>query len=44
MGFLVDRGLSAEQVAATSRGEMDAKGTDEGSWSEDRRVDILLAN
>jgi peptidoglycan-associated lipoprotein len=44
MGFLVDRGLSAKQVAATSRGEMDAKGTDEGSWSEDRRVDILLAN
>jgi len=44
MGFLVDRGLSAEQVVSTSRGEMDAKGTDEGSWAEDRRVDILLAN
>jgi peptidoglycan-associated lipoprotein len=44
MGFLLDRGLSPGQVAASSRGEMDAKGTDEGSWAEDRRVDILLAN
>jgi peptidoglycan-associated lipoprotein len=43
-GFLVDRGLSVEQVASSSRGEMDARGTDEGSWAEDRRVDILLAN
>jgi hypothetical protein len=31
-------------MATTSRGEMDAKGTDERSWSQDRRVDILLAN
>jgi peptidoglycan-associated lipoprotein len=42
--FLVERGLSGEQVATTSRGEMDAKGTGEDSWAEDRRVDIRLAN
>lgn len=42
--FLINRGLSATQVASTSRGEMDAKGTDETTWAEDRRVDIRLAN
>jgi peptidoglycan-associated lipoprotein len=42
--FLIDRGLAAGQVASTSRGEMDAKGRDESSWAEDRRVDIRLAN
>lgn len=42
--FLVGRGLSGEQVATTSRGEMDARGTDETSWVQDRRVDVHLAN
>jgi peptidoglycan-associated lipoprotein len=42
--FLVGRGLRGEQVATTSRGEMDAKGTNEASWVEDRRVDVHLAN
>jgi peptidoglycan-associated lipoprotein len=42
--FLLNRGLRGQQMATTSRGEMDAKGTDEGSWAQDRRVDILLAN
>lgn len=42
--FLVQGGLSQAQVATTSRGEMDAKGTDETSFGKDRRVDILLAN
>jgi peptidoglycan-associated lipoprotein len=41
---LVDRGLSADQAATTSRGEWDAKGSGEPSWAEDRRVDIQLAN
>jgi hypothetical protein len=31
-------------MASTSRGEMDATGTDETSWERDRRVDIMLAN
>jgi peptidoglycan-associated lipoprotein len=42
--FLVGQGLRDAQATTTSRGEMDAKGIDEGSWAEDRRVDILLAN
>jgi peptidoglycan-associated lipoprotein len=42
--FLNHRGLRAAQMATTSRGEMDADGTDETSWAQDRRVDILLAN
>ena len=42
--FLLNRGLRGQQMATTSRGEMDAKGTDEASWVADRRVDILLAN
>jgi peptidoglycan-associated lipoprotein len=29
---IVDAGLAAAQVATTSRGEMDATGTDEASW------------
>ncbi len=36
-------GLPAAQVTTTSRGEMDATGTDEASWATDRRVDIHLA-
>ncbi len=35
-------GLPENQVTTTSRGEMDASGTDEASWSKDRRVDIML--
>jgi len=42
--FLVGRGLGGQQVATTSRGEMDAKGTDERSWAQDRRVDVRLAD
>jgi hypothetical protein len=31
-------------MRATSRGELDATGTDETGWAQDRRVDIDLAN
>jgi peptidoglycan-associated lipoprotein len=41
---IVDAGLAASQVATTSRGEMDATGTDEASWEKDRRVDVLLGS
>jgi peptidoglycan-associated lipoprotein len=41
--FLLDKGLKSSQVSATSRGELEAKGRDEASWAEDRRVDMLLA-
>src|SRR5690606_15059253 len=36
-------GLAEKQVTTTSRGEMEARGTDEESWAKDRRVDIVLA-
>lgn len=35
-------GLPGAQVATTSRGEIDATGSDEASWRLDRRVDVLL--
>jgi peptidoglycan-associated lipoprotein len=41
--FLLDKGLRSSQVTTTSRGELEAKGRDEASWAEDRRVDMLLA-
>jgi len=34
-------GLAASRIATTSRGEDEARGTSEQSWSEDRRVDVL---
>ena len=43
-GYIVKRGLAAEKVSVTSRGEMDAQGTDEASWANDRRVDVVLGD
>jgi peptidoglycan-associated lipoprotein len=34
------QGLDANKIATTSRGAMDATGTDETSWAKDRRVDV----
>ncbi len=42
--YLIGSGMSAGQVDSTSRGEMDATGTDDASWARDRRVDVLLAD
>jgi peptidoglycan-associated lipoprotein len=42
--YLVRKGLPDAQAETTSRGEMDAVGTDDTTWAEDRRVDIALAN
>lgn len=39
---IVEAGLAAAQIATSSRGEMDATGTDEASWEKDRRVDVML--
>ena len=36
------QGLSAGKIATTSRGKLDATGTDEPSWAKDRRVDVVL--
>lgn len=38
--FLSGLGVGAGQLQETTRGELDAKGTDEESWLLDRRVDI----
>jgi peptidoglycan-associated lipoprotein len=42
--YLHDLGVQSDRMRATSRGEIDATGTDEGTWAHDRRVDIDLAN
>jgi peptidoglycan-associated lipoprotein len=41
--FLGGLGVPAEKLRDTSRGELDAKGTDEDGWRKDRRVDVRLA-
>lgn len=38
--YLSHLGVGEEHLAQTSRGELDAEGTDEASWARDRRVDI----
>jgi len=35
-------GLSSAKIATTSRGKLDATGTEEASWARDRRVDVVL--
>jgi peptidoglycan-associated lipoprotein len=41
---IVNEGLPDAQASTTSRGEMEASGTDEASWARDRRVDIVLGD
>jgi len=42
--LIVDEGMATAKVETTSRGEMDATGTDEASWAKDRRVDVVLGD
>ncbi len=42
--YLVGKGMDKSKTASTTRGEMDATGTDDPGWAKDRRVDILLTN
>jgi outer membrane protein OmpA-like peptidoglycan-associated protein len=37
-------GIKASQILETTRGAIDATGTDEAGWTNDRRVDIELVN
>jgi peptidoglycan-associated lipoprotein len=37
-------GLAESRVSTTSRGEIEAKGSDEASWKDDRRVDVRLSH
>lgn len=41
-GAIAGAGLDSSKMATTSRGELDATGTDEPGWERDRRVDIML--
>ena len=42
-GYINSKGLEKSKTLSSTRGEMDAAGTDEPSWARDRRVDLLLA-
>ena len=42
--YLERLGVGQPQLAVTTRGSLDASGTDEAGWQKDRRVDITLAN
>ncbi len=42
--FLIEKGVQQPRMNQTSRGELDATGTDETSMRDDRRVDILLGS
>lgn len=41
--LLKKAGLGEDRVSTTSRGELDATGTDDAGWMRDRRVEIQLA-
>jgi peptidoglycan-associated lipoprotein len=41
---IASAGMDSARMATSSRGKMDATGTDEAGWAKDRRVDIMLAN
>ena len=40
--YLDQLGIGSDRITQSSRGKLDAQGTDEDSWAVDRRVDILL--
>jgi peptidoglycan-associated lipoprotein len=40
--YMIDLGVGKDRMRPTSRGEMDAVGTNEEGWAQDRRVDIEL--
>jgi peptidoglycan-associated lipoprotein len=40
--YMTSLGITDNRMMQTSRGELDAKGTDEDTWRLDRRVDIEL--
>ena len=41
--YLTRLGVQSSQLGVTTRGSLDATGTDEAGWQKDRRVDITLA-
>jgi peptidoglycan-associated lipoprotein len=41
-GYMIGKGMDKGKTESSSRGAMDATGTDEPSWARDRRVDVML--
>jgi len=41
--YLESLGLGGDRLATTSRGELDATGSNEETWTHDRRVDVVLS-
>lgn len=42
--YLQRLGVGQPQMGVTTRGALEATGTDEAGWAQDRRVDVQLAN
>ena len=42
--FLHGNGLDKDRISTTSRGAIEATGTDEAGWAKDRRVDVMLGS
>ena len=42
--YLERLGVPSARLAPTTKGEIDASGSDEASWQRDRRVDLQLVN
>jgi peptidoglycan-associated lipoprotein len=40
--YMNGKGMPKAKTESTSRGAMDAAGTDEPTWARDRRVDMML--
>lgn len=40
--YLLEQGVTQDQIRLASRGEADAQGTSEASWALDRRIDIEI--
>jgi peptidoglycan-associated lipoprotein len=43
-GYLDRHGVERSRIGTTSRGAIDATGTDESGWAHDRRVDVMLGS
>jgi len=41
-GYMTEHGMDRGKTESTSRGAMDATGTDEPTWARDRRVDLMV--
>ena len=42
--YLAKHGMSEQKISTSSRGELEASGSEESGWARDRRVEVLLAD